>query len=46
LDLALLTLTTALWGTSSSFIKLSVENISSITYTSYRCLLSVALLAP
>jgi drug/metabolite transporter (DMT)-like permease len=46
LGLALLTLTTALWGTSFSFIKLSVENVSSVTYTSYRCLLSVALLAP
>jgi drug/metabolite transporter (DMT)-like permease len=46
LGLALLTLTTALWGTSFLFIKLSVENVSSVTYTSYRCLLSVALLAP
>jgi drug/metabolite transporter (DMT)-like permease len=45
LGLALLTLTTALWGTSFSFIKLSVENVSSVTYTSYRCLLSVAPLA-
>jgi len=46
LGLALLTLTTAFWGTSFSFIKLSVESIPSLTYTSYRCLLSTALLTP
>ncbi len=46
LGLALLTLTTALWGTSFSFIKLSVESVPSPVYTSYRCLLSVAFLAP
>ncbi len=40
-----LVLTTVLWGTSFSFIKLSVEEISGFSYTFYRGLFSILLLS-
>jgi drug/metabolite transporter (DMT)-like permease len=39
-----LVLTTILWGTSFSFIKLSVEEISGFSYTFYRGLISILIL--
>jgi drug/metabolite transporter (DMT)-like permease len=39
-----LVLTTVLWGTSFSFIKLSVEEISGFSYTFYRGLISILIL--
>lgn len=41
-----LILTTVLWGTSFSFIKLSVEEVSGFTYTFYRGLISLLFLTP
>lgn len=41
-----LILTTILWGTSFVFIKLSVEQLSGISYTGLRSLLSVLALTP
>jgi len=43
---AMLVGTTVLWGTSFSFIKLSVGVMSSLEYTSYRCLIATTILAP
>lgn len=40
-----LVLTTVLWGTSFSFIKLSVEEISGFSYTFYRGLFSILILS-
>ncbi|MEM3979815.1 MAG: DMT family transporter [Ignisphaera sp.] len=42
----ILLITTALWGSSFIFIKLTVSNISGFSYTFYRTLISVAALTP
>ncbi|MEZ0289891.1 MAG: DMT family transporter [Sulfolobales archaeon] len=41
-----LILATMLWGTSFSFIKLSLYSIDALTYTAYRSLISVLVLLP